>query len=376
MKKLLGIILSAAILTVACSEVNVSYVPKQSEISFITASYLTRVGIDGPVFPTTETFGAYAWADGTVGEYFMDNKEISFYSSTGLWKPASTYYWPKSSTVDFICYYPYNMSGIAISKNKIEYTGIDVEAGQTDIMYADKAVGYSGNVDEADDTVNGYTGVPTIFHHALAKVRVILSLAYNHKKEADGTVTDWAVSINSMSIEGFYKAGSCTFNLASSPATGIVGWDKPADANGLNVWTPAAGTTSKAGAFSGAITPGNEYETVGEFFVLPQALAAGQQKVTVNMTVDTKRNGAPFLSETFSASADLYLASLPAWEINHVITYNLVVAPTSSDGNGGNGSDPNNPVDPNDPNLSDAVITFDPAVNGWDNVGVIATINI
>ncbi|MBP5559905.1 MAG: fimbrillin family protein [Bacteroidales bacterium] len=375
MKKLFGIILSAALLTVACSEVHVSYVSEPGEVSFITASCLTRVGIDGPVFPTTETFGAYAWAEGTAGPYFMENTEITFNSASGLWKPLSTYYWPKNNTVDFICYYPYNMSGIAISEDKIEYTGIDVASGQEDIMYADKAVGYSGNVDEADDSLNGYTGVPTIFHHALAKVRVIISLAYNHKEEADGTVTDWAVSINSMSIDGFYKSGSCTLNLESSPATGIVGWEKPV-VNGSNVWTPDAGTASKAGSFSGAITPGNEYETVGEFFVLPQALTAGQQKVSVSMTVDTRRNGNPFLSETFSTSADLYLASLPAWEINHVITYKLVVAPTGSDGNGGNGSDPNNPVDPTDPDLSDAVITFDPAVNGWDNINVVATINI
>ena len=376
MKKILGLILSAALLTVACSKVNTISPVEQNEISFLTVSSLTKVGIDGPVFPTDQTFGAYAWADGTVGEYFMDNKEISYYSSTGLWRPFSTYYWPKNSTVDFICYYPYNMSGIQISKDKIEYTGIDVETSQTDIMYADKAVGYTDNVDEADDTVNGYTGVPTIFHHALAKVRVIVSLAYNYKKEADGTETEWAVTINGMSINGFYTKGDATFTLASSPATGIVGWEKPANNDGYYVWTPEGTTSGISSSFSGAITPGNEYETVGEFFVLPQALAAGQQRVTVNMSVATKRNGAAFLNETFSTSADLYLASLPAWEINNVITYKLVVAPTSSDGNGGNGSDPNNPVDPTDPDLSDAVITFDPAVNGWENVAVVATINI
>ena len=62
--------------------------------------------------------------------------------------------------------------------------------------------------------------------------------------------------------------------------------------------------------------------------------------------------------------------------MNQVITYKITVAPTASDGNGGNGPDPGHPVDPNDPDLSDAIITFDPAVNGWDNIGVMATINI
>lgn len=369
MKKILAFALTAALMTVACSKVQVNPVAEH-EIGFQTASYLTKVGIDGTVFPTSETFGAYAWAAGTVGTYFMDNEEVSYNASTGQWKPSTTYYWPKNTTVDFLCYYPYGMSGIAISENQITYTGIDVAAGQTDIMYADKAVGYTDNVDEVDDGVNGYNGVPTVFHHALAKVRVIVALAYNHKQEADGTVTDWEVNVNSLSLSGFYSTGDCTLSLASSPATGIVGWEKPAG----NVWTPSGATADKAGTFSGAITPGTDYESVGEFFVLPQTLAAGQQKVSIGLTVKTKRNNVDFLNETFTKTSDLYVSLLPAWEINNIITYKIVVAPTASDGNGGNGGGGN--VDPNDPDLSDAIITFDPAVNGWANVGVETTINI
>ena len=374
MKKLFAVILSAALLTVACTKVMVN--PGQREISFQTASYITKAGIDGTVFPNTETFGAYAWAAGTVGTYFMDNEEVSFNSGTGKWKPSTTYYWPKNTTVDFLCYYPYNMPGITISENQIVYSGIDVEAGQTDIMYSDKAVGYSDNVDEVSDGLNGYNGVPTVFRHALAKVKVIVELAYNHKAETDGTVTDWDVNINSLSLSGFYKAGDCTLNLAGTPASGLVAWEKPANADGYYVWTPDGSTTSMAGSFSGAIVPGNEYNAIAEFFVLPQALAVGQQKINVGMTVQTKRNGADFLNETFTKSADLYLVSLPAWQMNQVITYKISVAPTASNGNGGTPIDPNNPVDPNNPDLTDAVITFDPAVNGWDNVGVVATINI
>ena len=373
MKKLLAIAAFAALFAVSCTKVQVNTYGGRNEISFQTVSSLTKIGIDGTVSPTTETFGAYAWAAGTVGAYFMDNEQVSFNASTSEWKPSTTYYWPKNATVDFLCYYPYGMSGIAITPSTINYTGIDVEAGQTDIMYADKAVGYTDNVDEVNDGINGYTGVPTVFHHALAKVRVIVELAYNHKQEADGTVTDWTVNVNSASLSGFYKAGKCALTLASSPATGIVGWDKPADADGNFVWTPDGTTTSQNGTFSGAITPGNQYEAISEFFVLPQTLAAGQQKINLGLTVATTRNGAPFLNETFTTSADLYLATLPAWQINNVITYKIIIAPTASAGNGGN---PGQPVDPNDPDLSDAVITFDPAVNGWDNIGVETVINI
>ncbi len=373
MKKLVAISVCAAMLAVSCSKVAVNSGSMRNEVSFLTASYMTKVGIEGTVFPTTETFGAYAWADGTIGAYFMNNEQVSFNPSTNQWKPSSTYYWPKNTTVDFLCYYPYGMNGIAITPNSINYSGIDVEASQTDIMYADKAAGYTDNVDEVTDGVNGYTGVPTVFHHALAKIRVVVELAYNHKEEADGTVTDWAVNVNSLSLSGFYKAGSCALTLASSPSVGQIGWNKPADADGNFVWTPDGTVTSKAGSFSGSITPGNTYEAIAEFFVLPQTLAAGQQKVNLGLTVSTTRGGAPFLNETFTSSADLYLASLPAWQMNQVITYKIVVAPTAGAGNGG---DPSVPVDPNDPDLSNVVITFDPAVGGWDNIGVETVINI
>lgn len=372
MKKILAITMAAALMAVACSKVEVAPSAEHA-IAFQTVNAMTKVGIDGTVFPTTESFGAYAWAAGTVGTYFMNNEKVSYNASTNQWKPSTTYYWPKNTSVDFICYYPYNMSGIAIAENQVKYTGIDVEANQIDIMYADKAVGYTDNVDEVDNGTSVFEGVPTVFHHSLAKVRVIVALAYNHKEEADGTVTDWAVTVNSLSLNDFYKAGDCTLNLASSPATGIVGWEKPADADGNYVWTPDGTTTDKNGTFSGAITPGSDYESIAEFFVLPQTLAAGQQKISIGLTVNTTRNGAAFLNETFTKSADLYIATLPAWQMNQIITYKILVSPTASDGDGGN---PGTPVDPSDPDLSDATITFDPAVNGWENIGVETVIKI
>ncbi len=375
MKRILFILLAASVLAVSCAKVSVNSTSAQREISFVTATAgMSKAGIEGTVFPTTETFGAYAWSSSSLGAYFMDNEKVSYNATTSEWKPSSTYYWPKNATVDFTCYYPYNMSGVTIEPSKISYSGIDVEAGQTDIMYGDKAVGYSDNVDEATDGTNSYTGVPVVFHHALAKVRVIIELAYNHKKEDDGTVTDWEVSINGASIDNFYKAGNCQLSLAADPSTGIVPWDKPKDADGNFVWTADGSTTSISGSASSiSITPGNQYELISEFFVLPQALVPGKQSVSVNMSVKTIRNGSPFLYETFTKSADLYLLSLPAWNMNQITTYKLVVAPAAGAGNGGN---PGTPVDPNNPDLSDAVITFDPSVDGWDNVGVITTINI
>ena len=384
MKKILIFLSIAAVMASACSKVASNPAENTRVVSFQTVAGLNTKapGINGTVFPQTETFSTYAWAEGTVGEYFMENVTIEYKTSENLWKAQSgTYYWPKNSTVDFISYYPTGLAGITVAKDKITYAGIDVDTLQQDIMYADKAAGFSDNKDLVDDSVSGFTGVPTIFRHALAKVNFKVALTYKHKEEADGTVTDWKVTVNSAKLSGIYTKGGCVLKLASTPTLGVIGWEKPAG----NVWTPEGSAIDINGSLSGNIDAGTLYQAVDTLYVLPQALAADQQKVTLNVTVETTRNGAAFLNETFDVSANIRLDAIPAWEMNHVYTYILRFAPTASNGNGGNPidpptdpSDPNYPggVDPNNPNLSDAIITFDPAVDGWENVGIVASINL
>jgi len=378
MKKALIFFSLATLIVSACSKNEINVVDRSSdEITFQTLAMATRV--DGTVFPTTETFSTYAWAVGTAGTYFMNNETIAFNTTENAWKTqGGTYYWPKNSTVDFISYYPTGLSGITVEEDKITYTDIDVNTLQQDIMYADKAAGFSNNVDLADDGANAYTGVPTIFHHALAKVKFIVELKYNEKTEADGTKTKWEVTLNNVSLGDIYTKGGCVLNLATTPTSGVIGWTKPADANGYNVWTPDGTKAALAGAIvSGTVlTPGTDYNAVSELYVLPQALAAGAQKVALSYTVKTYRNGTLFLTENINTSADIFLATLPAWQMNHAYTYRLKLNPLASNGNGGNPDDPSNPVDPTDPDLSDVIITFDPAVDGWENVGVETVINI
>ena len=384
MKKLIIFLSIAAVMASACTKVVSSSIENGNQISFQTVAGLnTKADITGTAFPTTETFSTYAWAEGTVGEYFMDNVTIEYKTADNMWKPKETFYWPKNTTVDFISYYPTGLSGITVEKNKITYSGIDVNTFQNDIMYADKAVGFSDNKDLVDDSISGFTGVPTIFRHALAKVKFIVELTYNHKQEADGTITDWEVKVNSANISGIYTTGGAVFNLASTPTIGVIPWEKPAD----NVWTPDGTVATINGLSNKDIVPGTDFSAIDEVYVLPQALAAAQQKVTINLTIKTTRNGNPFLNETFDKVADLYIGTLPAWEINHAYTYRIRLTPTASNGNGGKPIDPSDPssggggtggggVDPNDPDLSDAIITFDPAVDGWDVVGVDAIINL
>lgn len=373
MKKLIYLTAAVALLFAACTK---NEVPGGQEIAFQTASYATKAGINGTQFPTSESFGVYAWTEG-ADPYFMDNEVVSYRPDEKLWKTATTYFWPKTQTVDFFCFYPSKMAEIQVEPRKVTYNGYDVEAAATkesvlqDVMYADKAVAFADYPEKVPGSVSGYTGVPAIFRHALSKIQVDAVLTYNHKEEADGTVTDWTATINSATLSGFYKAGSCELTLDPQVEKGLVGWLRPEN----NVWSNDGTVIAEKNLVSDAtpLSVSEPVNVVPEMFVLPQLLAAGQQKIVFNVTIKTTRNGVEVLSETFDVAADFLVDKVTSWQMNHFITYHVSVKPTRSSGQG---DDPDKPVDPSDPDLKDAVIFFDPAVNGWDGVSVSTTINL
>lgn len=376
MKKSIYLITAAMMLLLAsCAKTELAPERDARAIAFQTANYATKVGISGTQFPTSETFGVFAWTAGTTGPYFMDDEVVAFQEDE-LWKTNTSYFWPIDRTVDFFCFYPAKMKEITVDKTRISYAAYDVEANpEVDVMYADKDVAFADYPDRVPGSASGYDGVPAIFHHALAKLTVDVALAYNHKEEADGTVTDWEVSVNSVKLSGVHMKGDCELTLADTPEIGLVPWYKPEG----NVWTPDASVMEAKNllAEATALKAGEAVNAVPEMFILPQALVAGQQKIALNITVKTTRNGADFLSETLDVAADFLAPQvLEAWQMNHAITYRINVNPTRSNGNGGKPIDPDNPVDPRNPDLSDTVIRFDPAVNGWEKLSVDATINL
>ena len=375
MRKVIVHILIAALLAAACAKNEVRPPAGPADILFEPANYLSKAGISGTVFPTSEKFSVYAWSDGTVGEYYMDNETVSYVELIDEWKPSGTYYWPDRSTVDFQCYYPAGMSGITIARDIIDYKDIDVEARQEDLMYSDKSVGFTDNMDVPNGIVpSKNTGVPIIFRHALAKVKVQVELAYNHKEEYDGTVTDWEVSVGKVQLLGLKHRGSCHLSLSDGSATGLVPWTRPVNEKGFNVWTDDGSVTSISGDLTGQkLLPEGPLTPIDEFFVLPQMLEMGAQQVKIDLDILTIRNGSPFLHENFTATANLRIDKFQAWQMNQSITYKLKIAPTQSSGAGPN---PDDPVDPENPDMSGAVITFDPAVDGWDSIGFEAVINL
>lgn len=307
-------------------------------------------------------FGAYAWYKGVSASdnaEFMKNQKVSF--SDPVWKPeGTTYYWPKSGSIDFICYSPYTADGTnaplpTITEDGISYPAWNVGAHPTvDVMYADKVTGLKNNT-----TTYYYNGVPTLFHHALAKVSFQIKQSYMSVTADTGDTTSWEIIVNDIILSDVLTSGS--LNLTLNP-DGT--WNKP------SVWT-GDGTTEDVDLLNSPITlDGSNQDLISDMMILPQLLSEGQ-KVTITVTIKTYRDGVLVLTETdIPISALLSGGTLDHIGINQNVTYTFNITPSlgtqTTEDKDGDGI----------PDMVPTVVYFDPAVDEWENITVNAGINI
>ena len=317
---------------------NEEFAPKpQKEISFEVANKVHSTRVEA--FETTKTFAANAWVtDGGTTKQLFANEEVSYGTAnldhdgddstaplTSYWKTADPYYWPLEGTVDFICYYPTtvtpNITYSYAGADELTYTNYTVASD--DVMYADKAVRYSANT-----TYAGFTGVPTLFHHALAK----LNFKVQNGNYDDG-VYYWVVTVKSITANNIHKQGSVTLTHDGNTADASYGdWDLPTNA----VWTPSTPAVTAAYTWDPASDVVLNHETVTAFdaktvYVMPQTLTAGAgaQSVTVVYTVDQIRqsDSEVISSKVYNPTLNLYSTLLEHWQMNKDITYTLSFNP-------------------------------------------------
>jgi len=360
----------------ACSKSQIS--APEREITFQTARYMGGVTKAAPADYKDEyaavPFGAFAWYKGVSASDnadFMTNQKVSF--ADPVWRPeGTTYYWPKSGSIDFICYSPYTADGTnaplpTITEDSMVYPAWDVAAHpDVDVMYADKVTGLTNNV-----RTYYYDGVPTLFHHALAKVNFQIKAAYTEVTDPEtGTKTKWDIEVESVKVNNVLSSGSFTLNLNGTS------WDKPAD----SVWTPDGTTTNMDLDLTGVPNPlvdGTVYNLDSDVFVMPQTLTGGNQEVVIKVTITTYRdindgNGyVQVLQENgVEIQGNLSGGTMDAWKMNQNVTYSFNFAPslgtTTTDDKDGDGI----------PDVIPTIVYFDPAVDEWENVIVSAGINI
>lgn len=315
----------------------------QSATKASSADYKTEWG-DVP-------FGAYAWYKSETPGYdteFMINQKVSYDSGKDSWAPyGETYYWPRSGSLDFICYSPWSATPPEVHEDRIILG--PWAPGSGDLMYADKAEGLSGNLN-----TYYYTGVPVLFHHALSRLSFSIRLAYSEAVTGQGDKTRWEVDITGARLRSVESGGSLTLTLDGDS------WALPGD----KVWTPTGDRTDLSLDLEGgqaALADTGEKTLAEGILVQPQALS-GTQILEMVLTIRTymdKGDGygsTPLLTEKdVIVSTTLRTASLGSWAVNQHTVYHLLLTPSLESGSA--------PLQPE-------VIRFDPAVNGWDTVTV------
>lgn len=326
MKKALFLTLMASVAFAACTS-DESLVPPQ-EIDFQVAKYLsTSRAVTGSVFDEGKSFGTYSSGLGDGKE--MENTQISKVGD--VWKAASgNYYWPiNNGAVNFISYAPYNAATFDVdaANGTIATTGYTV--GTDDLMIADYAVGLtSANYNVDNVTGNSYSGVPTLFRHALANI----SFQFKNANTTDFTYTVKSITVHS------YKEGDLSLTATGTASDLMQKWGWP------TVWsTPSSYTTTTFTVPTNAVTANLEDSKSSEAFVLPQTFVNTGEIQKVVIVVDETNNVNNTTTERELTKNFYEITDHTAWEINKKIVYNITFNPTF-----------------------DLEIHFDPAVAAWD----------
>lgn len=431
MKKLFIIAAAALVASVACSKVETAETTPDVEIGFQVASYLSQtkagetsfvselseLGITSNQYFKSAAYIHAAQSDGSVAapaKFFIadpSNVETINFDGTKTWKPAHPYYWPKSpkSSISFFSWYDfgdqvtptitYTTDGGAATLAWADRT----VALKDNVMYADAAYHYKQNNNGAQNyKIDANEGVPTLFRHALAKVR--FTVKQNPMKVQDGTTdnyTFWEVKLTDVALASGTIKNNGQFSLTQTSATAAtsqVAWTKPTN----EIWAAPAGTqtyltanldNAAGGIFDTEVAKGNvklsdtAVELTGTNFMADTYFAVMPQAVADNVTLTFKYEiktyygteaqfaaadhagcslistetvnvndlaaagyGAPYVTNGIQLNA-IGASPITKWQMNHRYVYNIIINPQTSQ------------------------ILYDPAVEAWENeTGVEQTV--
>ena len=357
MKKLMMLAAIVSVALTSCTKDEPSGATQPEAISFEVGVHQNTTRANSE-FDTGIQFGTYAYHSTTEAGHasviYMNNVEIGY--NDAVWQAVEgNYYWPKGN-LDFVSYAPYGhtyqptISGTDYTT--LTYTGVDVSsvAGQTDLLYSDKAENFTANEIAANNGSGfgiggyGFNGVPTLFHHALAKVSLKVKALYT----TDGATpaTTWTTKIKSITLKDIYSSGNLVMTTTNNYSTGTRTWAKPAG----NVWAKDGNKTDK----TWSVVPAGQtlttdyvaYDVASNYYVLPQALETGVQKIVINYTIETDPVGGNnvITEHTYEMDLQNIAGAIASWQMGQSIVYNISIDPKGEE------------------------ILFAPALENWDVV--------
>lgn len=328
----INVLLPAIAITVAAvSCTKVERIPAaDQEIAFTVGTYAPTKVSD--VYTTDEitsfTSKAFLHANGAAAgtDYFGASGTTINRTTSGAgvtWEPSRTYYWPiaQATYLNFVSWFDNGGAPTTATETVLEWNSRSI-ATTDNILYADEAWNFHGNLDTY------YTsGVPTLFHHALARIAFTAKASPLTDPEHAGTT--WTVTINSASISALHTAG--TMRLTNSaPSTGTAQTKAWNCAQEL-LWSATDAAHSVSLGSSLALT-GTAQDLYAMSSVLPQNLG-NDVVLTLEYTVATYSNNVLTATETATRhiqlnrllnTSDIYITK---WEPNKKYTYNITINP-------------------------------------------------
>ena len=330
MKKYI-IIAAVAIAAMACSKVESIDTPAK-KITFEVASYTAQTKAHSLNSESITAFDCKAFMKGEgvdgLQDFFGDGETISYKSATETWEPSHDYFWPKSanSYVNFFSWYDTGAGPTTVSNGAMAWTNRVIAEGDN-IMYADPAWHFQENTTQAAQYTGDatLTGVPTIFHHALAQINV---KAYATKTSVASLCT-WTIKLTDVRITNVYNTGSLSLT-ATEPAV--------SSKNTVGTWTSPAWTTSGSTASLEpddltvtATTSASAQTLLAMTSVLPQATTA--MHLTLNLDITTNYTAGESNHEIIPIDIPIGTSAgfnTPAWALNTQYTYIIKVEPSEN----------------------------------------------
>lgn len=332
MKKYIIISLAALCAMCACTKVEPNEV--NEAISFSAAPYSAATkaaGTGSDAFEVTgnTSFGVFAYYNvekgfaATTNAYINGVEVLHNPGKTGEtaddWAPAQDYYWPKTGYLTFVGWAPFAQTATYDKTNGIQWANWTIitapnataalgTGNQTDLMYTVVDTD-TQDLQSATGAKYGHTGVPMLFHHALAKLN--FTVEYDMTGLNDDQKKMFKVQVTDITLKTLGNKASFS----------------------NKVWgTPAASADQKLAGTSDELssTSATQDDYVEDYFIIPQT--------PVQLEVNYKINGVACDKVTL----DLKTTNITDWVENYVYTYNLKISP-----------------------ITDVKITFDPSVAAW-----------
>lgn len=312
MKKLFFMAAIAGVALASCTKNEMApTVENQAEITFSTpvVAPATKDIVDGVVYPTTESFGVYAWHN-TADDAYMNEVQVSYTAGLadevtgetagekGGWKPATSYYWPKEGSLVFDAFSPWSVNGMVSATKAAGLTITDyvvADAADVDLMFATRTTEKT-NVNDGANADIPYDGVDIAFNHALAAVQVMAKTASDYA----GTT----IEITSIKIVAADSKGTFNQNVGSTAA-----------------W---ATSTPAEYAYAGK-TLTEEAQDLGTKLLLPQAYDDALA-ITIEYTINGLVQTGTFYFKDHKNGTDESDSSVnvEAWEMGNKYVYTLV----------------------------------------------------